>query len=164
VDASHLPGHRGRLRAYDQALGLVAIPETPPTTGSLRAEYFSLGAGLRIQPWSSSERGAGPYVQIVPALFVARWEENTVDHEGYDMLTGTWRAQTTYSDSFRSVLPGIELSAGLRARITHVVGTEVAVRLTRSADPGEHSLGRFSSGDFRGLDEVALVGGLTWSP
>ena len=103
-------------------------------------------------------------MQILPALFVSRWEESTVDHEGYDMLTGAWRARATHTDSFRSALPGIELSAGFRARIASVVGTDIALRMSRSADLGEHGLGRFSSGDFRGLDEVALVGGLTWSP
>ena len=154
----------GGYRGYSQALGLVRIPETPPTTGTLRAEYFILGAGLRIEPWSDAARRAGPYAQILPAIFVSRWEESTVDHEGYDMLTGAWRARATHTDSFRSALPGIELSAGFRARIASVVGTDIALRMSRSADLGEHGLGRFSSGDFRGLDEVALVGGLTWSP
>jgi hypothetical protein len=129
----------GGYRGYDETLGLAGIPETSPTTGTLRAEYFSLGAGLRIQPWSDAGRVAAPYVQILPALFVSRWEETTVDHEGYDMTSGAWRVRATHTDSFRSVLPGIELSAGFRARITSVVGTDFAVRMT-------------------------LVGGLTWSP
>src|SRR5262249_44190236 len=116
------------------------------------------------EPWSGVARRAGPYAQILPAVFVSRWEESTVDHEGYDMLTGAWRPRATYTDSFRSALPGFELSAGFRARIAGVVGTDVAVRLTRSEDLGAHGLGRFSGGHFRGLDEVALVGGLTWSP
>lgn len=154
----------GGYREYGTTLGLVGIPESPPTSGSLRAQYFSLGAGLRIRPFSDAARATGPYLQVVPAFFFSRWEESTVDHEGWDMMTGAWRPRTTHTDAFRSAMPGIEMSAGMHARITDVIGTDVAVRLTQSADLGEHDLGRFSSGDFRGLDEIAVVGGFTWSP
>ena len=85
-----------------------------------------------------------------------RWEENTVH--------GTWQSSTTHTDSFRSLLPGVELSAGFRARFWKALGTDFALRLTSTADPGEHDLGSFSSGKFHGLDELALVGGITWSP
>lgn len=154
----------GGYRGYSKALALESIPEALPTTTELRAEFFSLGAGLRLERWSDPAVPLRPYVQIIPALFVSRWEERTVDHEGYDFYSGAWRPRTTHSDSFRSVLPGFAVSTGVRARITSVVGTDVAVRLTRSADLGEHALGRSSSGDFLGLDEVALVGSLAWSP
>ena len=154
----------GGYRGYSKALALESIWGAPPTTGRLRADVVSLGAGLRVEPRSDPALPLRPYVQIVPALFVSRWEERTVDHEGYDIYSGAWRPRTTHSDSFRSVLPGFAVSTGVRARITSVVGTDIAVRLTRSADLGEHALGRSSSGDFLGLDEVALVGGLAWSP
>lgn len=150
----------GGYRGFTSAIGGMGIPELPPTTGELRAEYFSIGAGLRVE----ARPGSGPYVQILPALFVSRWGETTVDQEGWDMMSGNWRPEARSTDSFRSVLPGIELSAGFRLRFTSALGTDLALRLTRSADLGEHALGRFSSGDFRGLDELALVGGITWSP
>jgi len=149
----------GGYRGYRQDLGLIAVTDQPPTTGTLRAEYFSIGAGLRIEP----RHGSGPYVQALPALFVSRWEESTVVHEGWDM-TGAWQQQSTHTDSFRSVLPGIELSAGFRTRFWSALGTDIGLRLTSTADLGQHALGRFSSGSFQGLDELALVAGITWSP
>lgn len=142
----------GGYRGYEKALGLVGIPEQPPPTGELRAEYSSMGVGLRVEP----RHGTGPYIQALPALFVSRWEESTV--------YGTWQSSTTHTDSFRSMLPGVELSAGFRARFWKALGTDFALRLTSTADPGVHDLGSFSSGKFRGLDELALVGGISWSP
>src|SRR5262245_28175010 len=38
----------GGYRRYSNEFGTVGIPEMPPTTGNLRAEYFSVGAGLMI--------------------------------------------------------------------------------------------------------------------
>jgi len=149
----------GGYRRYSEAFGIVAT-EQPPTTGELRAEFFSIGAGLRIEP----RQGSGLYMQVLlPALFVSRWNESTVEEEGWNM-TGAWQSRTTHSDSFMSAQPGIELSAGLRTRFTSALGTDFGVRFTRSADLGDHALGRFSSGDFQGLNELALVGGITWSP
>jgi len=149
----------GGYRRYSAELGTAGIPEAPPTTGDLRAEYFSVGAGLKIEP----RQGAGFYTQVLPALFVSRWGQNTVDQEGWNMLTGTWQQRATHTASFKSALPGIELSGGFRARFSSALGTDFALRYTRSADLGEHALGS-SSGDFRGLNELALVGGITWSP
>src|SRR5436190_4865076 len=40
----------GGYRGYEKALGLVAVPELPPLTGELRADYFSMGVGLRVEP------------------------------------------------------------------------------------------------------------------
>jgi hypothetical protein len=150
----------GGYRGYRQDLGLVAVPELPPTTGELRAEYFSLGLGLRIEP----RHGSGPYIQALPALFVSRWEESTVDEAGRNLMTGDWQQRSTHTDSFRSVLPGIELGAGFRGRLWSSLGTDIGLRLTSTADLGQHDLGRFSSGSFHGLDELALVAGITWSP
>ena len=150
----------GGYRRYSEAFGVVAT-EQPPTTGELRAEFFSMGAGLRIEP----RQGSGLYMQVLlPALFVSRWNESTVEEEGWNMMTGAYQSRTTHTDSFKSAQPGIELSAGLRTRLTSALGTDFGVRFTRSADLGEHALGRFSSGDFQGLNELALVGGITWSP
>src|SRR5207247_2132800 len=132
----------GGYRGYSKALALYRVPEALPTTGRLRAEFFSLGAGLRVQP--SFDWAVSPYAQIIPTIFVSRWEERTVDHEGYD--SHGWRQRTTHTDSFRSARPGFAVSAGLRARFSSVLGADIAVRLTRSADLGEHALGRFSSG------------------
>jgi hypothetical protein len=147
-------------RGYSRDLGLIAVPEAPPVTGQLRAQYFSIGVGLRIEP----RHGSGPYMQALPALFVSRWEESTVDHEGWNFMTGAWQSRSGHSDSFSRVLPGIELSAGFRTRFWSSLGTDIGLRLTSSADVGEHDLGRFSSGKFHGLDELALVGSITWSP
>jgi len=150
----------GGYRRYSEAFGVVATDQ-PPTTGELRAEFFSMGAGLRIEP----RQGSGLYMQVLlPALFVSRWNESTVEEEGWNMMTGAYQSRTTHTDSFKSAQPGIELSAGLRTRLTSALGTDFGVRFTRSADLGEHALGRFSSGDFQGLNELALVGGITWSP
>ena len=154
----------GGYHGYSAPIGLVAIPEVPPTTGRLRAEFFSLGAGLRLEPFADRTRSPRLFLEIQPALFVSRWEERTVDHEGYDMISGSWRPRTTHSDAYRSALPGFAATMGVRTRVSSVVGLETAVRLTRSADLGEHTLGRFSSGDFRGLDETAFVAGFSWSP
>ena len=154
----------GGYHAYRKGIGVEGFPEVPPTTGRLRAEFFSLGLGLRVEPSSDGPRRQSPYLQATPGLYVSRWEERTVDHEGYDLVQGTWRLRSTHVDSFRSVLPGIALSVGVRGRVAGVVGSDIAVRLTRSADLGEHVLGRFSSGEFRGLTEVAVVAGLSWSP
>jgi hypothetical protein len=153
----------GGYHVYGKPIGIIGIPELPPTTGRLRAEFYSLGVGLRLQPWSDPSRPS-PYAQITPALYVSRWEEHIVDHEGYDLLSGSYRQRSTHVESFRNALPGVALSAGVSGRIAGVVGSDIAVRVTRSADLGEHGLGRFSSGDFHGLTEVALLAGLTWSP
>jgi len=147
-------------RRYSRDLDLVAIPEVPPTTGQLRSQYFSIGAGLRIEP----KHGSGPYIQALPTIFISRWEENTVDREGTNLMTNEWRPRSSHSDSFQSVLAGIELGAGFRVRFWSKLGTDFGLRITSSGDPGEHDLGRFSSGKFHGLDELALVGGITWSP
>jgi hypothetical protein len=150
----------GGYRRYSEAFGVVAT-ELPPTTGELRAEFFSIGAGLRIEP----RQGSGLYMQmLLPALFVSRWNESTVEEEGWSMMTGAWQSGTTHTDSFTSAQPGFELSAGFRARLWSALGTDFGVRFTSSADLGKHTLGRFSSGDFQGLNELALVGGITWSP
>ena len=154
----------GGYHGYSTPLGIVGIPEVPPTTGRLRAELFSLGAGLRLEPLADPAPKLRPFVQITPALFVSRWEERTVDHEGYDMTSGVWRPRTTHTDTYRSALPGLAATVGVLARVSSVVGVEAAVRLTRSADLGEHKLGRFSGGDFRGLDETAFTAGFAWSP
>ena len=143
-------------RGYSNDVTPVTIPAAPRVTSTLRSDYFSFGVGLRIEP----QHGSGPYMQVLPAVFVSRWGETTVDQAGSDP-TGE---RTTHTDSFRSVLPGIELSAGFRARFWKSLGTDFALKLTSSADLGDHDLGRFSSGKFHGLDEFALVGGITWSP
>src|SRR5262252_3560265 len=88
----------GGYRRYGAALGTAGVPEVPPTTGDLRAEYFSIGAGLRIEP----RQGSGFYAQVLPALFVSRWGENTVDQEGWNMLTDAWQQRSTHTDSFMS--------------------------------------------------------------
>ena len=154
----------GGYHGYSRALGLVGIPEVPPTSGRLRADVFSLGAGMRLEPLADRTRNLRPFVEFTPALFVSRWEERTVDHEGYDMTSDTWRPRTTHTDTYRGALPGFTAALGVHARASSVAGFELAVRLTRSADLGEHALGRFSSGDFRGLDETAFTAGFAWSP
>jgi len=154
----------GGYHGYSAPLGIAGIPEVPPTSGQLRAELFSFGAGLRLEPLADRTRNMRPFVEITSALFVSRWEERTVDHEGHDLMSGTWRPRATHTDTYRSALPGFAATMGVRARVSSAVGVEAALRFTRSADLGEHTLGRFSSGDFRGLDETAFVAGFAWSP
>ena len=147
---------------YSRALGLRGIGSPP--MGRLRAGFFPVAAGLQLGPFTNPHLAVRPYLQIAPALVLSRWEERVTYAEGWDLTTGAWRPRSAHVDARWNALPGFVAAMGCRGQLSSVVGIEGALRYTRSADGGYHTLGQFSSGEFRGLSVWSAVAGLTWSP
>ena len=90
----------------------------------LSAEMAAISAGPRWSP-----RGSGPYVELLPAIFFARWTDTHIG--GFDFLPSN---APPYS--LTSVRPGLIGGAGIRGFV-HRAGFEFGVSYRASADwPG----------------------------
>ena len=118
------------------------VPTLPARTDR-RVDFYSMGAGVRFHPWNSSTQARGPYMQVAPTLFFGKWREGEGDQ-----------------NVPRHVLVGVAAGVGIRGNVTNALGTDVGLRWTISDSPGDRSW----SGGQSGLQELALVAGVAWSP
>lgn len=152
VDAGYL--------SYDRGLSILSIPEIPPPSSELSAQFPSLGVGLRYYPTGPATARARAYLQFVPTLYVSRWKERSEYPAYTDFFSGTYYPARLEEDTFTSVLPGFAAGIGVVGLNQTPIRLDLGFRYYYSASPGSQGLGRFSSGDFDGLRQLALVVGL----
>jgi hypothetical protein len=152
VDAGYL--------SYDRGLSIGSIPEIPPPSSELSAQIPSLGVGLRYYPTGPATARARVYLQLVPTLYVSRWKERSEYPAHTDFFSGIYQSARVEEDTFTSVLPGFAAGIGFVGLNQTPIRLDLGFRYYYSTNPGSQDLGRFSSGDFDGLRQLALVIGL----
>lgn len=110
-------------------------------------DVVPLTLGVRWSPRIGGRPPVMPWIELGPALAVARWHERGTETDA----------------RFVAAAPGFALGGGLRGQIGPAVDLETGVRWVLSGDFGRHDLG-FDPGAYDGLDQIGFVLGIGWHP
>lgn len=146
TDRLSLRGDLGCLR-YDDSypFAVPAVYRPFPQTGHRVATIPSVGLGLRLEPLSrSGNRQRGPFIDLVPTLFLARWTEELDYTDG-----------TTFRGEKTRIAPGVALGIGMKPSLGGRYSLEVAPRFLWSKGLG-WDLDIHRDGQPQGLSELTL--------
>jgi len=124
------------------------IEEVSHPTYTLISSNPHVGTGMRLYATGPTSTRARPYLEFLPALYFSRWTEHLE-------LSGD-----VTEESFTEMEPGFVAGAGFVGLNQASVRLDIGFRYYYSASIGAKELGDFSSGDFRGLRQAAVVIGV----
>ena len=146
---------------YDRDIPLVRIPEDPPSSERLSARFVPLAFGVRAQTPEHERTRSRVYAELSPTLFWTRFTRHLDErHGGFNGPV----TETIHHDSFAELLPGIIAAAGVRSRISAHTAAEWGARYLFSSRVVHYAFRDIVGGDSRGLNDVAMTLGVSWTP
>jgi hypothetical protein len=127
-----------------------------PRGSALTAQIPFLSGGARLYFAGPASARPRLYIEALPTLWVTRWRERVETREHYD-LYGNYYPHRVDQDAFTILNPGFTAGAGVVGSLVGRTRLDLGFRYLFSIGPGQHQLGQYSSGDFKGLRQVALT-------
>ena len=123
---------------------------------ALTARMPFVSAGVRFFATGPASPRPRFYMEASPALWMTRWEERYESGQ-YTDLDGNFHPNRVTRDAFTTLEPGFTAGAGLLGPLVGRTNLDMGFRYLFSMGPGRRNLGQYSSGDFKGLRQLALV-------
>ncbi len=127
-----------------------------PSGSVLTAQMPFVGAGVRLYAAGPGATKPRLYVDALPTLWVARWREK-VETPQHSDLQGNYYPARVEQDAFATLEAGFVTGIGLLAPLAGHTKLDLGVRYLFSTGAGRRTLGQYSSGEFDGLRQLALV-------
>lgn len=121
----------------------------------LNARLLPFAVGLRYYPTTNPASPVWPYFEAAPLLLWSRWKETQSFSNG---------EFATRADTFSRIMPGFTARGGFSLRPSRLLKIEFGVVYFYSGTIGERDLGSFSSGKFKGLNQMGAQIGVSLSP
>ncbi len=145
---------------YQKELQLVFATSTTigmySSRSTLTAQMPFVGAGVRLYAMGPASSRPRLYVEALPTLWVTRWRERVETRGHYDVYGNSYPSSVN-QDAFKTLKPGFTAGAGFLGPLVGRTKLDVGMRYLFSTGAGRHNLGQFSTGDFKGLRQLALV-------
>ncbi len=154
VDAGYV-GYQKELRLAF-ARSAAGVAGMWPSGSALTAQMPFVSAGVRLYAMGPAPNRPRLYIEALPTLWVTRWRERVETREHSD-LYGNYYPSREDQDAFTTLEPGFTASAGFLGPLVGRTKLDLGFRYLFSTGAGQRHLGEYSSGDFKGLRQLALV-------
>lgn len=155
ADAGYL-GYQKELGYANVGRSTAGILGTWPSGSALTVQMPFVSAGVRLYALGPASTRPSVYIEALPTLWVTRWRERVETPEHYDVYGNYYPSQLS-QDAFTTLDPGFSAGAGFLGPLVGRTKLDIGFRYLFSTGAGQQHLGQFSSGNFKGLRQLALV-------